>query len=66
MNSEVALTYAHWQEAMRIMSEHPQATHNERELALMVQSLIDINKFDPETIEYINNKAEQFMAGAGE
>jgi hypothetical protein len=61
VNSEVALTYAHWQEAMRILSEHPDATHNEKELALMVRSLIDINRYDPETITYINEKAEQFM-----
>ena len=64
MNSEVALTYGHWMEAMRLLQAHESASHNEKELAGMVASLIDINRYDPETISYINNKAEHYLKGA--
>ena len=58
-NPEVALTYSHWKETLRIMQEIPH--RNTQLLAGMVDDLIEINKHDPATITYINDKANEFL-----
>jgi hypothetical protein len=61
MSKELALTYLHWRETLGIIQGHETSTNNEKQLAEMVRALFEINKYDPETIAYMNGKAEVYM-----
>lgn len=55
------MTYPHWTRTMEALMVHPAATASTRSLAEICLNLIEINKFDPETIEYLNSRASQAL-----
>lgn len=59
-----AITYKHWMETLTVMAEHPSCGANERKLATMLKTLFEINRFDPETIAYMNARAFEAMEAA--
>jgi hypothetical protein len=61
VSRELALTYPHWMETLDILIEHEATTYNEKQLAAIAKALFEIHKYDPETIAYMNGKAEVYM-----
>lgn len=62
-NSVTALSYPYWVTAMETLMAHPSSNQAVKELAEMCLNLIELNKFDPETIEYLNSCGARAMQG---
>ncbi len=59
--TQTAITYPYWVKTMESLLRHPSATSSTRMLAEMCLNLIELNKFDGETIEYLNSRALQAL-----
>ena len=60
-NPVTALSYPYWVKTMETLMKLPSSDPATRELAEMCLNLIELNKFDPETIEYLNSRGVQAM-----
>lgn len=56
-----AITHSFWVKTMETMMKHPSSNEATRQLAEMCLHLIQLNKSDPETIEYLNACAARAM-----
>ena len=58
---EIALTYGVWMKTCDFYKSHPSSTVTTKELAEMLRDLIELNKHDHDTIEYLNTRANRAM-----
>jgi hypothetical protein len=63
-NPVTALSYNYWVKTMKTLKAHPSSNDATRQLAEMCLRLMEINKFDRTTIEYLNAEGARAMGDA--
>ena len=62
-DSVTALSHDYWVKTMRTMMIHPSSNEATKQLAEMCLNLIELNKFDADTIAYLNAEGARAMSG---
>ena len=58
------ITFQYWNKTMDAIRDHPSSNEMTKELAKMVQVLIQLGKYDPHIGRYLNERALQAMENA--
>ena len=60
-NELVAMTYPYWVKTMETLQTHPSSDTTHKQLAAMVLALIELNKHNPATIEFLNTRGSEAL-----